>query len=395
MPKESNLSVQIMALVNLFLFALSLSLQVGPRQAVDRAMTDGVRDGVFPGAVVVIGTADSVLLARGYGHFTWSPDSPTPRPDSTLYDLASLTKVVAVTPAAMILALENRLDLDRAVGAYLPKFSPGDAQDRVTVRHLLEHRSGLRAFLPLHERARTAEEARQLVLSEPLRFEPGGRVVYSDLNAMLLGWVVERIVGTSLDRFVTERVFSPIGMTQTLFRPPRSLRARIAPVGLWRGHAIAGEVHDQNAARLGGVSGHAGLYSTGVDLARYAQVLLRGGVTADGVRLFRPGIVQHFTRRGAGNRALGWEVRDTTSVGSAGSLLSSAAFGHGGYTGTSVWIDPVHGLFVVILTNRVFAPRTGGSVAKLRRIRGQVADAALTLREEVCGILRTGEERGC
>lgn len=363
---------------------VALALQVAAQTAIETAVTRGIEAGVFPGAVVVVGTGGRMLHAEGYGHLTWSAEAAVPHPDSTLFDLASLTKVVATTPAAMVLVEQGLLALDRAVQDYLPEFS-GEGKERITVRHLLEHRTGLRAFLPLNERASTAEEAEELVLTEPLRYEPAGRVVYSDLNAMLLGWVVEQVAGAPLDEFVAERVHRPAGMTETRFKPPRSLWGRIAPVGLWRGYVIAGRLHDQNAVRLGGVSGHAGLYSTGADMARYAQLLLNGGRTSSGAYVVHPETVREFTRRGTGNRALGWEMRDTTSRENTGTLFSSAAYGHGGFTGTSIWIDPQRDLFVIVLTNRVFAPRTRRSITRLKEIRAQVADAAVALRASICG----------
>lgn len=372
-------------MTTVLLLAFGLILQAGATSQIDRAVEEGISGGVYPGAVVMVGTGHRVLYAKGYGHFTWSADSRVPDPDSTLWDLASLTKVVATTPAAMLLVQDGRLDLDRAVQEYLPQFQ-GEGKERVTVRHLLEHRSGLRAFLPLNEDASTAEEARQLVLEEPLRWRPGGRVVYSDLNAMLLGWVVEAVAGDSLDRFVAGRLYTRAGMGETMYRPPRALYGQIAPVGLWRGYVIAGQLHDQNAVRLGGVSGHAGLYSTGDDLARYAQVYLEAGRGGDGDQVFEPGIVRHFTRRGRGNRALGWEMRDSTSTGNTGALLSNASYGHGGYTGSSIWIDPERDLFVILLTNRVYAPRTRSSITRLKRVRGRVADAAVALRAEMCAL---------
>jgi CubicO group peptidase (beta-lactamase class C family) len=371
-------------LLPVLLFTL-LAVQQQPAAAeIGRAVQDGIAGGVYPGAVVVVGTAHRVLHARGYGHFTWDTASPVPGPDNSLYDLASLTKVVAATPAAMVLVDDGRLDLDRSVQHYLPAFR-GVEKQRVTVRHLLEHRSGLRAFLPLNELAADAAEAKALVLAEPLRFAPGTRMEYSDLNAMVLGWVIEAVAGMPLDEFVLQQVYDPAGMSDTRFRPPRSARARIVPVGLWRGHAIAGEVHDQNAARLGDVSGHAGLYSTGADLARYAQIFLDEGRLPDGTEVFSAGVVRHFTRRGAAHRALGWEMRNPDDNASTGGLLSADAFGHGGYTGTSIWIDPQRDLFVIVLTNRVFAPRTGRSITKLKAVRTRIADAAVALREDLCG----------
>lgn len=359
--------------------ALVLLAQTTPVAEIDAAVNDAIRRGVFPGAVVVVGTASHVLVCKGYGHFTWSPLSPVPSPDSTLFDLASLTKVIATTPAVMRLVDDGRLSLASPVNEYLPGFV-GDDKERVTVRHLLEHRSGLRAFLPLNDLTSTADDARRRVLEQPLTWVPDTRVEYSDLNAMLLSWVIEAVGGTSLDSFVTREILEPLGMGDTRFRPPRTLRARTMPVGRWRGHAIAGELHDQNAVRLGGVSGHAGLYATGRDLARFAQFMLRRGQTAHGRQLVRGGVVDAFVRRGPGHRALGWEMRDTTGTDNTGRILSPATYGHTGYTGTSLWIDPERDLFVVLLTNRVFAPRTGRSISRLKTVRGEVADAAARLR---------------
>jgi len=361
------------------LIALGLLLGLQNPAAVDRAVQAGITDGIYPGAVAIVGTSDRILVARGYGHFTWNAKSPVPDPDSTIFDLASLSKVVATTSAIMLLADRGVLALQHPVQRYLPDFA-GEGKEQVTVRLLLEHRSGLRAGLRLDTLTRDAAQARALVLAEPLRYPPGERVIYSDLNAMLLGWIVEAVAGEPLDAFVAREVFAPLRMTDTRYRPPKALADRIMPVGLWRGHAVAGEVHDQNAARLGGVAGHAGLYSTGADLARFAQFMLRRGAVPDGTPLVRPGAVEVFLRRGPGNRALGWEMRDTTaSDASAGTRMSAAAYGHTGYTGTSLWIDPERDLFVVLLTNRVFAPRTSRSIAQLRAVRGAVADAAVDM----------------
>jgi len=366
-----------------------LLLQAGALADIDRAVADGISAGAFPGAVVVVGTGDRVLLAKGYGHFTYSTASSVPSADSTLYDLASLTKVVATTAAIMKLVDRGTLDLAAPVQRYLKDFV-GDGKQSVTLRHLLEHRSGVRAFLPLNDMSSTAAEARRLVMAEPLRWAPASRVEYSDLNAILLGWIVESVSGMPLDEFADREIFGPLGMTQTEFTPSRERRPRMAPVGLWRGHVIAGELHDQNAVRLGGVSGHAGLYSTGSDLARYAQMYLNHGRDLSGVQLIRPETIDVFTRRGAGNRALGWEMRDTMDVANSGALLSSRSFGHGGFTGTSIWIDPDRDLYIVILTNRVFAPRTSRSISVLKSIRARVADAAVALRAEECSSVVIG-----
>ncbi len=365
------------------LLFLALAAQSAAVDQIEKAVADGIRSGAFPGAVVVVGTSARVLHAEGYGHFTWSSTSAVPDPATTLYDLASLTKVVAATPAIMRLIDAGELSLDDPVQRYLPGFT-GAGKETVTVRQLLEHRSGLRAFLPLHTETRAASEAKERVLVEALRWPPGSRVVYSDLNAMLLGWIVESVRGESLATVVESLVFGQLAMDRTGYQPAKSQREWMAPVGLWRGHVIAGELHDQNAVRLNGVSGHAGLYSTGLDLGRYAQAYLNNGRDTAGNVVFSDSILRVFTTRGGGNRALGWEMRDSTSDANTGRLLSDRAFGHGGYTGTSIWIDPAQDLFVIVLTNRVFAPKTRRSITKLKGVRAQVADAAVQLLGEEC-----------
>ncbi len=377
------------------LLALVLAAQTHPVAEIDTVVRDGIGAGVYPGAVVVVGTADAVLLAKGYGRLTWTGGSGVPSPDSTLYDLASLTKVVATTPAVMLLMDRGLIGLDRPVRDYLAGFM-GKGKDAVTVRHLLSHTSGLRAFLPLNTLADDAEDARELVMSEPLRWRPGARVEYSDLNAMLLGWIVEAVSQTPLDEFVRGELHVPLGMNQTQFNLPRSERSRAAPINVWRGQPIRGVIHDQNAARLNGVAGHAGLYSTGRELAMFAQMQLRRGTLDDGVSLLRPETVDAFTRPGPGRRALGWAMNDTTSSDDAGTLLSPQAYGHGGFTGTSIWIDPSQNVFVVLLTNRVYAPRTRRSITRLKAVRGRLADAALRLKEGSCGLLLApGEAARC
>lgn len=378
--------------ITLLIAAAFLLQQVHPVAEMERVVERGIREGAYPGAVVVVGTVDTVLFARGYGHLTWAADAPTPSPDSTLYDLASLTKVVATTPALMRLADRGVLSLDDPVRRYLTDFQ-GDGKEAVTIRHLLSHTSGLRAFLPLNTLTETAAAARGRVMEEPLRRRPGAVAEYSDLNAMLMGWVIEAATGMSLDSVVAREVTQPLGMRDTRYKLPRSLHARAAPINRWRGHPIRGVVHDQNAERLNGIAGHAGLYSTGRDLARYAMMYLARGRAGDAVYV-RPEIVAEFTARRAGNRALGWEVNDTTSTDNTGTRLSALAFGHGGYTGTSIWIDPGTNVFVILLTNRTFAPRTPRSITRLKAVRADLADAAVRLKEHICRVV-TPRRSGC
>lgn len=374
---------------------VSFALQAAaPVSGIEHVIRDGIARGVFPGAVAVVGTSDTILLARGYGHLTWSTSGAAPRADSTLYDLASLTKVVAATPAVMLLVDAGAVQLDRPVQHYLADFR-GTGKERVTVRQLLSHTSGLPAYRPFYREAHDAATLRRMVMEEPLRWAPGARVEYSDLNGMLLGWVVEAVSGERLDAFLRTRLFEPAGMTETRFRPARADWRRTAPVGVWRGTPVAGRVHDQHAERLGGVAGHAGLFSTGNDLARYAQLWLRGGRTAACVPLFRPATVREFTRPASRGRALGWERRDTATADNAGTRMSARALGHTGFTGTSLWIDPERDLFVILLTNRVYAPRARGSIAELKAIRGRVADAAVELLDAWAEAAHAPAGRGC
>lgn len=347
----------------------------------DPLVEDGIRRGAFPGAVLVIGWADTVLFAKGYGRHTWAATSRRVHPDSTLYDLASLTKVLATTTALMLLIERGRVHLDSAVSAYVPEFS-GAGTAGITVRRLLTHTSGLRPTLPLEREADSAAALRLVFAATPT-VPPGTRVVYSDVNAILLGEIVRRAAGEPLDAFTAREVFAPLGLHQALFRPPPPLSARIAPTGLWRGHPVAGVVNDPSAAKLGGVAGHAGLFATAADVARFAQFMLREGALSGGGRLLAAETVRAFTAKapesavGPGARALGWQALPTgEQVSSAGTLFGPRSYGHTGWTGTSLWIDPDRDLFVVLLTNRAFAPRTGRSFTVLKEVRGRVADAA-------------------
>jgi len=350
----------------------------------DPLVEDGIRRGAYPGAALIVGRRDTILFAQGYGHLTWSASSPAVDPDSTLYDLASLTKVIATTSSLMLLVERGRVRLDEPVSTYLAELKrPSTAG--ITVRQLLTHTSGLRADLPDPELKAIRDSAALMarVLRETPRVPPGSRVIYSDLNAILLGEVVRRVAGESLDAFVAREVFVPLGLHQTMFRPPSRLRARIAPTGVWRGHPVAGTVNDGSAFRLRGVSGNAGVFSTAADVARFAQFVLRGGTSRDGRRLVREETVRLFTAKATGfgarteARALGWQALPTgENVSSAGTLFGPRSYGHTGWTGTSLWVDPDRDLFVVLLTNRAYAPRARRPFTLLKQVRSSVADAA-------------------
>lgn len=348
----------------------------------DRLVLDGIHRGAYPGAALVIGRRDTILFAQGYGRLTWSAGSAAPDVDSTLWDVASLTKVIATTTALMLLVERGRVSLDSPVVRYLPEFN-GRGAAAVTVRHLLTHTSGLRSWLPLNRLARDSAAAMRIVFDQSPQVPPGTRMEYSDFNAILLGEIVRRAAGVPLDVFAARDIFAPLGLRQMMFRPPRRLVPRIAPTGSWRGHPVAGVVNDQNAVRLGGVAGHAGLFATAGDVARFAQFMLGEGALPQGPRLLKAETVRAFTavavpaRRGVSARTLGWEALPTgETVSSAGTLFGPRSYGHTGWTGTSLWIDPDRGLFVLLLTNRSYAPRARASFTVLKEVRSRVADAA-------------------
>jgi CubicO group peptidase (beta-lactamase class C family) len=344
-------------------------------ETIDRIVKRGIIAGGYPGASVIVGRRGFSVFEKGYGRLGWTTGSAAVVPDESIYDLASLTKVVGTATAAMILYDEGRLELDAPVSKYLPAFS-GGTRDDVTVRHLLTHTSGLPAGRDLRRLAKSPWDARNIVMSTPLTCRPGACQVYSDLGADVLGFAVEAIAGQGLDAFLKERVFEPLGMSDTHFRPAASARDRIAPteVSSPRGYPLRGEVHDENAWALGGVAGHAGLFSTAADLSLFAQMMLNRG-TFNGVRIVSDTAVTRFTRRTSGKRALGWDTSD--GEGTAGLHMGEQAYGHTGFTGTSLWIDPDRDLFVILLTNRVHAPRARRPAKVIADVRADLADAAV------------------
>jgi beta-N-acetylhexosaminidase len=339
-----------------------------------------VAEHAFPGAVLVVGHGGAVAYLTAVGRY--GDDDRRPVSDSTMYDLASLTKVIGLTTATMMLVADGKLEIDRPVVDYLPEFT-GPDKDRVLVRHLLTHTSGLPAWSPLYLETDTPEDAIARVMRTPLEAAPGEHYVYSDLGAITLTQIVQRLAGEPLDVFLETRLFGPLRMERTRFRPPEAWLAAIAPTERdpWRGRLIRGEVHDENAYRLGGVSGHAGLFSDGPDLARFALWMLdawHGRLRPDAEPYLPQDVVRLFTRRQPGppgsTRALGWDTPSTAGRSSAGTLMSRGSFGHTGFTGTSIWIDPGSELFIILLTNRVHPTRENQAILD---IRGQVADRVL------------------
>jgi CubicO group peptidase (beta-lactamase class C family) len=352
---------------------------------IDRVVRRGVDAGGYPGAAVVVGRKGFSVWSRGFGSLDWTGRTRVTSQES-IYDLASLTKVVATTTAIMVLYDAGKVALDAPVSRYLPEFS-GGLRDQVTVHHLLTHRAGLPAGRELWRIAATPAEARAAVLASPIQCAPGSCYQYSDLGADLLGFVAEATSGQPLDVFLERHVFAKLGMTDTHFRPDPLSTVRTAPTELAppRGYPLRGEVHDENAYALGGVAGHAGLFSTADDLSVFAQMLLDGGVS-NGVRIVSDSTVALFTKRAAGHRALGWDTCDG-GVG-CGQYMSERAFGHTGFTGTSLWIDPDRQMFVILLTNRVHAARARRPSKVIADVRNDLADAAvLAVMDDPNGVL--------
>ncbi|HEY8143856.1 MAG TPA: glycoside hydrolase family 3 N-terminal domain-containing protein [Kofleriaceae bacterium] len=356
-----------------------LGFRSGALDEVGRLLDGYVERHAFPGGVVAVGHQGKLAYLRAFGTQTYDAASPAVTLE-TIYDIASLTKVVATTTMAMILVDEGRLDLDTPVSSFLPHFR-GGGKELVTVRHLLTHSSGIEWWSPLFKEIEGSPAYVERIQAMPLVNPPGTVEKYSDLGLILLGEILERVAGEPLEDFVARRIFEPLAMATTTYRPlvaHPDWTSRIAPTenDPWRGRVLRGEVHDENAFALGGVAPHAGLFSTAGDLARFAQMLLWRGVY-DHRRLVSPDTVESFTRRAGvvpgSSRALGWDTKSPAGS-SAGTLFSADSFGHTGFTGTSMWMDPDRQLFVILLTNRVHPTRDNNLI---REVRPAVADAVV------------------
>ena len=342
-------------------------------RTLDKIVKTAIEEAVAPGVAIAVGRNGHIAYMKGYGYIDWNQPGSPAVDTNTLYDLASLTKVIATTTVAMILEEGGQLDLNRTVASYLPEFnSPEKAQ--ITVRQILTHSGGLEAGANIYATARGREQYLYQINARPLEYTPGANMIYSDWDMILLQLVMERITGKTLDVLAAEKVFRPLGMTDTQFQPPISLRPRIAPTQVddARGGLLWGTVHDENAWAMGGVAGHAGLFSTARDLALFSMMILNGGEGVNGIRIVKPATIARWTARQGkeSSRTLGWDSPEGGS--SAGQFFSPWSFGHTGFTGTSIWIDPEKDLFVVVLTNRVNPTRSNTRHVQLRR---DVADA--------------------
>ena len=353
------------------------------RRTVGRTLTDSLRsvlnaaiaDRAFPGAYVVVGDSRGILAQVGAGRLNWGKSAKAD--DKSVWDLASLTKVIATTTALAQLVEAGRVALDAPVERYVPEWT-GGGRDAVTIRHLLTHSSGLPAFKPYDTLTQNPDSLASLLLSTPLERQPGERMVYSDIGAFMMGEVIKRVSGETLDAYFDRHVARPLRLRDTRFRPPGKWKKRIAPteIDTLRGGLVHGAVHDERAYYLGGVAAHAGLFGSARDLARFATMMLRGG-TLDGARILAPQTIAQFTAyadSAFSNRALGWQKPAGNSAW-AGRFMSSKAFGHTGFTGTSLAIDPELDLYIILLSNRVNPTRNNPRITDVRR---RVADVVVT-----------------
>jgi len=338
-------------------------------EIIERATKDA-----FPAAALAVTSQGSLVALRGFGRHTYAGNSPAVSADS-IFDLASVSKVVATTAMAMLLYERGLLDLEMPASSVLPEFGGEDSRrSEVSIRMLLSHSSGLPAYEKLFLRTRDRNELLREALSTPLFADPGTQSVYSDIGFIVLGIALERLADESLDQFCQREVFGPLGMAHTAFKPPASWRDRTVPTAddkSFRHRLIQGEVQDENTSVMGGVAGHAGVFSTAEDVARFAHCMLNGGSP-----ILRRETISLFTERESApagtSRALGWDTPSTPSQ--SGKYFSPRSFGHLGYTGTSLWVDPEKQVSITLLTNRTWPDCAN---QKIKQVRPQIHDALM------------------
>ncbi|HSG69232.1 MAG TPA: serine hydrolase domain-containing protein [Planctomycetaceae bacterium] len=381
------ITFRILSLIVTLLYMQAASSQEKTQQSgtnrflpVEKVLQQAVEDGAFPGCTAIVGSHDQILWQGAFGTLDETKSSAVKQ--DTIYDLASLTKVVGTTTVTMQLVARQKLSLDDTVAKWIPEFVTAEAKaddsprTRVTIRHLLTHTSGLPSWKPFYKTADSYRSLLEEVTAEPLEVEPGTRYKYSDMGMILMGEILSRAESKPLAKLEQELVFIPLKMNDTLRNPPAALLPRIALTerSSETGDYIHGVVHDENSASGEGLTGHAGLFSTTGDLAKFAQEMLRA--LQGESRVLPTEQVRDFTKRqklpGNARRGLGWQT--FTSGYSGGTRLSETAFGHTGFTGTSIWIDPERDLFLILLTNRVHPTRENG---KIGSVRVKFADAVV------------------
>jgi beta-N-acetylhexosaminidase len=339
---------------------------------VDKVIQTAIKDSAFPGAVLLISKDGNTIYQKAYGHYTYNNNSSSMK-INTIFDLASVSKVVSTTTCAMICYDRGLFKLDDKVFKYIPSFAQNGKQN-VTIRNLLVHNSGLRPDIKSYKAYENSPHPEQDILNEiysdTLIYPTGKMMVYSDLGMITMAKIVEKITGKTLDKFASEEVFKPLGMKHTMYNPPASIKDSIAPTetdNYFRNRQLQGEVHDETSFLMGGVAGHAGLFSNVRDLAKFLMMLLNKG-SSNGKQIIKPETVELFTKKQSelSSRALGWDTKSVTGYSSAGKYFDPLSYGHTGFTGTSIWIDPTRNLFVIFLTNRVYPTRNNVEILEVR-----------------------------
>ncbi|MEO7113915.1 MAG: exo-beta-N-acetylmuramidase NamZ domain-containing protein [Polyangiaceae bacterium] len=344
-----------------------------PIAKIDEAVEQAIAEAKIPGCVVAIGRRDSVLVEKAYGDRQIQPFRE-PMTVDTLFDLASITKPMATAASLMVLVDRGLVSLDDLASKFVPELKNFGKAD-ITIRQIMTHTAGLRADTPLDDAKLGRAEMVRRAIAAPLRAKPGERVLYSDVGYLLIQEIVERVSKTSLDRFAHDFLYAPLAMNETMFNPPAEFRVRAATTESRDGAWIRGVVHDPRAYYSGGVAGHAGLFSTAHDVGRFARAMLHGG-ELDGARVLTPHAVDTFFAPNdlpGAIRATGWDIQSAFSS-NRGTMLSRRAVGHGGYTGTSIWIDPQYDLFVIVLSNRVHPDGKGA----VNALAAKIADIAVS-----------------
>ena len=334
---------------------------------VDIVVNNAIIDKAFPGAVVLIWKDGKISYEKPFGNFTYDKTSSKVE-INTIFDIASLSKVVATTTAAMLCCDRNLFSLDDKVIKYIPEFGV-NGKENITIKNLLIHNSGLVAWKRFYERSLTANEVLKEIYSSELEYKTEEKTVYSDLGIITVGKIIEKVTGKNLDIFCTDEIFNPLKMQSTIYNPNDSLKKICAPTEIdnyWRMKTLQGEVHDETSAVLNGVAGHAGLFSTATDISKLMVVLMNKGKFGN-KQFIKQSTVEYFTKKYSdeSSRAIGWDTRSEKGS-SSGDFFSPNSFGHTGFTGTSIWADTERNLFVVFLTNRVYPTRENGKLSKVR-----------------------------
>jgi CubicO group peptidase (beta-lactamase class C family) len=326
---------------------------------------EGIENVIFPGAAVAVGSSEDIYLLESFGNRSLYPEK-LPLLRNTLFDMASLTKVMATTPLFMRLLEEGKLSLYDKISQFVEITE--DKKD-INILNLLTHSAGFISHIMFEEVCSSYEEVIQHILKTPLEYSPDSRVLYSDLSFILLGYILEQVGGDTLDKLCRRYVFDPLGMENTTFNPIGK-DAAATERDKCTGDFLTGKVHDENARFLGGVSGHAGLFSTIEDSVKYANMLINRGKVKDDVFISKNGfrtMIRNYTHGLEEDRALGWFIKGD-KISSGGDIISQSAFGHTGFTGTSLWVDVENDIYSVLLTNRVHPTRDNTDIIRFRRL---------------------------